>query len=349
MTLAVDVPPAPLGRLTPELLEEVPRTFGLYTAWIGDAAAAEQAGIDRTAPFPVYVGIAKDLRGRLSTHAPMGRALRLPFTDLAEMLAARGVIGWGLWHRSLDKGPGYWNRPSALGQVFLDAALAWQDRHLQWGWQPLPEAQARAAETRLIAEQVPVLNKRGRGLKAKPPLLRDVGRYEEARAFRLWLLSAIGAVLTGAPRRDDLDPWRPRRRIGRPGIESYDFDQIGYITAPGEGTARQLVQFDPQRTLTWLRSAASAIGEASLIAALQHAKRRPNETGPGVTEGELVLWFAAAWLMNPAGRPEEGLEYLLTPRSDRGSHWPLAPRRLPPQERLPSLLDLVAALSDERK
>jgi hypothetical protein len=296
-------------------IRDVPAAPGVYTAWIVEEDALEEVGVEGPAPVLAWVGKAeRTLRGRLSDHVPSPTKLhRQPFIDLGDLLAVRGAVPLNLWARCLDKGPGHWNAPSGLGALAMDRTLGWQRDRLVWGWEVLPTDEIAAHETALINGHAPLLNRKGRGLRANPPQLRRIGRFERYRA--LWL-----AVLAGAAALAGAEPWR--------GYAKFPFDSLGYLSIDGVGTTfRPLLGFDEARVRRNLRIAARLAGV-------------PSSLDPPPSLDEVRLWWGAAAAV---GTLDEAtvLTFLLGESGDA------TPISLP--ERLPShgvTARLLAAIDD---
>jgi hypothetical protein len=189
---ATDVPP-PRHRLDPAAAAQLPRTPGIYAAWITMDAALEQVGIAGPAPRLVYVGIATSkagLRRRLTAH------VSTPWWELLDLLASRRAVLPAWWAHSFKNSPHRTLTIPALAQLASDEALAWQHEHLRWGWTEMPKAEAQAAEVAAIAAHRPLVNRKGLDYGAEPPpQLRATGPHEAARAW--WLFHAAWlAVIT---------------------------------------------------------------------------------------------------------------------------------------------------------
>ncbi len=203
--------PEPMQTLRPEDMKgdgcPIPREPGVYAAWITTDEALEQLGVEGPAPVVAYIGKAgptsrtkgkpRTLLDRLREHVRQpGQQDCYPFFELAELLGVRRTILPPIWHRSFYKvqASKYRSRPSPLGQLSINQALAWQYEHLVWGWSALPASQVNQVESALIKEHLPLLNHRGMPAASPPPQLRRIGSYEADRARWLALYSYVAAA-----------------------------------------------------------------------------------------------------------------------------------------------------------
>lgn len=207
--------PEPMQALSPEDMKgdrcPLPREPGVYAAWITSEEALEELGVEGPAPVVVYIGKAgptsrtkgkpRTLRDRLREHVRQpGQQDCYPFFELAELLGVRRTILLPIWHRNPDKVSvsRYRSRPSPLGQLSIDQALAWQYENLVWGWVPLPADQVNQMESTLIRQHQPLLNQRGMPSGSPPPQLRRIGPYEADRARWLCVYSNLAASIRAA-------------------------------------------------------------------------------------------------------------------------------------------------------
>ncbi len=323
--------PGPQGPLTPLTVRHVPHKPGVYAAWLEDADALEQAGIepDEDGTALLYVGLSTSgLARRLQRH------VFAPFWDLAELLAMRRTVLPAWWVRAQKSTTGRTVSPTPLAGVTEDQALGWQYQHLRWGWVPVSRDEVRRVEVELIAEHQPVLNLRGQGLRAAgPPQLRYVGRYEAERAEWLFRLTWL-AVLTLAP-----DGW-----VGRPTASLH-------VAMDADGWPCRVRGFADRGTHAvdlpddrWALERIAAAAPAELTDVIE----APHAPAPGVIDTcdpeqaqEARAWIAA-YLMAPPGdatTPDERLAAAL-----RGQRSGITPIRLPTGDRLRELLDLVDLL-----
>lgn len=186
--------PRPAFRLDEAAARAAPTQTGVYAAWITDAESFSECGIAAPEPRVVYIGKASGgggLRSRLLRHA------RQPFWSLLDLLASRGTILPSWWHHAFKRQPHKRTlKTPPLAKLAEDAALAWQQDHLRWGWTSTGEP--RPVESSLIAQHQPLLNLHGRGFALLgPPQMRLIGDFERARAG--WLFSTAWiAALTAA-------------------------------------------------------------------------------------------------------------------------------------------------------
>lgn len=323
--------PEPLGPLTPLTVRLVPDTPGAYAAWLEDADALEQAGIepDGDGRALLYVGLStRSLALRLRRH------VFSPFWDLAELLAMRRTVLPAWWVRAQKTTTGRTVRPTPLARVTEDQALGWQYQHVRWGWVPVPRDEVRRVEVELIAERQPLLNLHGQGLRAAgPPQLRHVGRYEAERAEWLLRLTWL-AVLTLSP-----DGW-----VARP-------TGLLHVVMDPEGWPLRVRGFSDRGTHAvdlpdgrWALERMAAAAPPDLAGVIE----APHEPAPGVIDTcdpervqEARAWIAA-YLMAPPGdatTPDERVAAAL-----RGQRSGTTPTRLPTGARLRELLDLIDLL-----
>lgn len=297
--LAAVLPP-PERTLDHRCVDLLPDAPGVYTAWIVDDAALRQAGIEGPAPVLAYVGKARSLRQRIGRHVPGPRArLRLPFSDLGELLATGGFALWNWWARSFDRGPdGLWSAPSGLGRLAIDQTLAWQRENLVWGWSVERPETLTMLEVSLIVEHEPVLNPQRRGARAMPPQLRRIGDHRRRRAQWLHLLSWTAAI------RENWDTglWSQGLMLFTPDAQGYPV--VCDAQVPVEDAPVVVPAFDRTLVLNAMRRAARG-AHPSVARALEQEPR----------ECELVNWWAAAWALGADLDEEESFELLLRPRA----------------------------------
>jgi len=276
-----------------------------------------ELGVHGATPFLLYVGKAGGpggLRARLRRHA------QTPWFEVADLLAARGRA-LPLWWGYADKVRQRRVPPMPpLAQVAFDQTLAWQHERIVWGWRDVPASVLSRHETALIAANVSLLNRRGRGyLRHGPPQLRAIGPYGEQRARWLFHTAWI-AVLDRQP-----DGWA-RRGLRGTRVAS---DKHGWPAPLGEGQERLL-------KVPGERAARRIVGRCA-PSELRAAASTPSEAN------EARAWWAAyaghEFLPNPQG-VEEALNTALRKRAVI----PSALADLPDDASRARLVKLVATL-----
>lgn len=218
-----------------------------------------ELGVHGALPFLLYVGKGSGpggLRARLRRHA------EVPWFEIADLLACQART-LPLWWGYADKvHPRRVPPMTPLARVAFDQALAWQHRRIVWGWEGVSGSLVGAHESALIADNMTLLNRRGRGYaQYGPAQLRAIGPYARQRAWWLFHASWI-AVLDQRP-----DGWAHRTlRSTRVAC-----DEAGWPTPLSEGR-QQVVKVPSERAARrvlaecappHLRDAASVRSEAN--------------------------------------------------------------------------------------
>lgn len=302
--------------------ETVPIDTGLYGVWLLDQRAVRDCGIAGSAPLLIYIGKAagrEGLRQRIvRRHVPFS------WPQLADLLASRGRVLPPWWQSLPRSNAGGWMKPtSPLASLAEQQVVDWQHRHLRWSWQALPAERVTAAETALIREHRPLLNRtrKSEGL----PQLRQAGLYGRARMRWLWQSAWAGLLLRGrtTPRLDA--PWKRWHKSPAVDVNGYPSDRRGAIMIPTPHTPNR-------RDLLALMHDAAASAPNSV-------KRAVEQTQDAV---ELRVWWAAnagaPWLTQPAS-VRESLAATLEMRAEKEAP---CPAEFPDDETLPSVVRLVS-------
>ena len=300
---------------TLEVRRDVPERPGIYAAWITEQAALRQAGIRCDPPCLLYVGRATKgeapLRKRLERHA------RVPFYDLAEMLAVRGNALFP-WHARV------WGehsrfRPGALCQLSEAQTMDWTWRNVSWSWRACSKERAVADENAAIKAGNPVLNRAGGG-----PTLPQL-RVSSPRAGARWIWQVAWAALLHG---DDYGfDNLPESALAEWDWNQFCVDRHGYPLPhsmwkdQGTPPPRWFPKPPPTKRLRALMAKAARDTEPSVR----------NAIGQGPTPvDELKLWWAAhksaEFLREPIGI-EEALEASLGMADERSAPCPARPPR----------------------
>lgn len=335
--------------VTPAMVHDrVPKSSGIYAAWVLDAEALGAAGIDGPAPRCIYVGKAEraGLAARLKQH------VTFTFQSLNEILAARGLVlfDWGDRFRPPMAGK-YRVEETALARIAASGTRSWQHQHLRWSVAPLSADQVRDAEKAAILDLKPLLNitHGGRPL----PQLRACSQHESVRARWLWHASWLGLLLPRFELRSarakahwpQSDTRRRRQGLLRRSIRiAARVDPDGFLVPMGgaprfAGEARNVaIDWPTVQDVCNLLEGAAAGSTDEIQSAVAHAP------GP-----ELLAWWAAhagapylgrgcinvrdaiaqSLLPNPAGTATESF-------------------KMPAETRRTELLELVDALNRTR-
>jgi len=295
---------------------------GLYGVWLLDQRAVRDCGIAETAPLLIYIGKAagrQGLRQRI-----MSRHVPFSWLQLADLLASRGRVLPPWWQSLPRSDAGGWMKPaSPLASLAEQQVVEWQHRYLRWTWETLPPERVIAAETALIRDHRPLLNRthKSEGL----PQLRQPGRYRQARMRWLWQ-SAWAGLLLRARTTPGLDaPWKRWHTSAAVDVNGYPSDRSGAIMIPRPQT--------PNRSdlLTLMHDAAASASSSVKDAVAQTRDAR-----------DLRVWWAAnagaPWLPQPAS-VRESLAATLEMRAETDAPCPTA---FPDDETLPSVVRLVS-------
>lgn len=323
----------PAGELTSTLTaleasDDVPARTGIYAAWITDAAALRDVGIDRPAPRIVYVGIATGahgLRRRLLKHS------RGPFQELNELLGVRGraLFCWG--YRYLPPGEPRSVGTTPLLEVAERQTLEWQHRHVSWSWSACSPARARALEKEAVVRHEPVLNRKY-AERLKPPELRAASRYGKARARWLWHTSWAGLLIGNEHRAVDRTEW-PTDSLARIKVDDAGFPLPRSSSLPARPAGRALREPSLGTIEEMMRE-----GARHADVAVRHA------VAVTLDDEKLYAWWAAhagAPLLASQHRVEDAIAASLELRSESSAP---CPDRLPADERVTELHGLAATL-----
>jgi hypothetical protein len=317
--------PFPAGehRLDRKLARRLPRVPAVYGASIVDSKALAEAGIAGPPPVRVYVGRAvgaDGLRGRLRSHAEW------PWWELIDLLASRRIVLPAWWSHAEKNVRGTLDVP-LLADVSLAQARAWQHRNLRWGWTTDPSIDLPKLEVDLIAAHRPLINRKGQGYGAQPPMqLQKIGAYERERAWWLFHASWL-AVLTLRPTDWVADCWRSGPWFL---ADRVAHDEDGWPTPLAEGTEQTI-------RIPWEWSARETLVDLA-----------PPELREAVMDESTAAEQATAWWAAYAGHPylrdsqphEDALRSALArePSAYR------SPPDLPSGRKLEQLLQLVRQL-----
>ena len=318
-------PPEGKHRLDVQRAGRVTERPGVYAAWIADAAALTDVGVDGPAPVLWYVGRATGaggLRARLRRHA------RSAWWELVDLLASRRVVLPGWWSYAFKNTARRTLTVPPLAMVSHDETLRWQHSHLRWGWIAGSKVNTKALEGDLIATHLPLLNLHGRGLSGRAPVqLRNRLAFEQDAAWWLFHVSWL-AVIVSAP-----EEWIEvrGRHTSWPISCSVACDDDGWpvpltegrdhkITVPDEASARQVL-----------------------------IKAAPRDLRAVVAETRTDAHEATAWWAAYAGHPflrhSQPHESALAAALRRDDDGYAGPGRLPTDAKLRDLLALIAPLA----